>query len=73
MYRYITRKRIWFASLFKLCKLYAADISTMTNAILNTFADDTGILAIYEDSQEAVKTLQKYIKLLENWLLDTKI
>jgi hypothetical protein len=47
--------------------LYISDIPTSTNTTLGTFADDTVILSVNEDSRRAASDLQYHLNTLLTW------
>ena len=53
--------------------IYTADIPTTSCTILNTFADDTCILATDSDPTITSFKLQHHLNLLENWFTLWKI
>jgi hypothetical protein len=47
--------------------LYTSDLPTSTNTTLGTFADDTVILSVNEDSRRAASDLQHHLNTLQTW------
>jgi hypothetical protein len=48
--------------------LFTSDLPTTTNTTIATFADDTALLAIHDDSNIASHYVQNHLNLLELWL-----
>ena len=53
--------------------LYTCDMPTNSRTHISTFADDTAILAIHENPQEASVLLQDHILDIERWLKQWRI
>jgi hypothetical protein len=47
--------------------LYTSDLRTTTNTTLGTFADDTVILSVNDDSRRAASDLQHHLNALQTW------
>jgi hypothetical protein len=47
--------------------LYTSNLTTSTNTTLGTFADDTVILSVNEDSRRAASDLQHHLNTLQTW------
>jgi hypothetical protein len=47
--------------------LYISDLPTSTNTTLGTFADDTVILSVNEDSRRVASDLQCHLNTLQTW------
>jgi hypothetical protein len=47
--------------------LYTSDLPTSTNTTLETFADDTVILSVNEDSRRVASNLQHHLNTLRTW------
>jgi hypothetical protein len=50
-----------------ICVLYTSDLPTSTNTTLGTFADDTVILSVNEDSRRSASDLQYHLNTLQTW------
>jgi hypothetical protein len=53
--------------------LYTSDLATSTNTTLGTFADDTVILSVNEDSRRAASDLQCRLNTLQTWFEKRRI